>query len=114
MEDSNWLSPVYGGIETSQTLAGDFGNAIRDEIDFDFLEARIKRDCKFQWTVGEDFLAVPLDLNHDVGGALADEAFQDDLGLPGANRGEESTCTGAGKGLGESVQVGQVEIFDNK
>ena len=50
-------------------------------------------------------------LNHDFGVALPDEAFQDDLGLPSANCGEESARTGVGKGLGES---GQVEIFDNK
>jgi hypothetical protein len=95
MEDLNWLRAVYDQLETSQTLAGrqfhgDFPNAIRDEIDFYFLETGIKRDRKVHWTVGKDFHAVPPDLNRDFGGALPDESFQDDLGLPCTNCGEES------------------------
>ena len=70
MDDLNWLRTVYDRLETSQTLAGrqfhgDFRNAIRDEIDFYFLETGKKRDHKVHWTVRKDFYAVPLDLDSE-------------------------------------------------
>jgi hypothetical protein len=67
MEDLNCLRAVYGGIETSQTMAfrslqlqGDFRSAIRDEIEFYFLEARKKGTANSNGRLEKTSLPLPL------------------------------------------------------